>query len=587
MSKILDKIIRQVIIEATGETLINMTNSDTKILNTRISKASNKIISLVSKYGIVFEITSNKVLTFDQIKDEVATYEKGKNSQYNKPEYAYIIGTNIIRKDLFHLKRVFKKHHAFILILKRDVNPTIFSTSAVSKGVVFSGSAPEAAAQIYDAASLPSDITLPTELQQILKPTEKQKTIIDKLIDIIKTKDEPILEPIKTKDEPILDPIKTKDQEELKDDPVGKHPFRNTEEGNAFRLWVNTKYPAYAKKEKLDKTGKLNSFVDRAWALYGKEYTELKLYKQLEPVVINQDEKKKKDAEEAKKKKAAEEAKKKKDAEEAKKKKDNEEKVVDDDKKLIPIDIIYKHTNIAKEKLNKFDILYLEAWAKAIQNKIFHFRIAKGKAGVKNGAVIRTKTGDTLLAYDPYMVNHFGKETGAGAKQPNGTRRYSVPFRGFKGPNKNSGNREFNTGTNKPALGPVKALKWDGKILWFYCPDLSSRFKWVLAKQTYPAGSSADNKNYDNVKTPAEKIELWKKLVKKFGIKSEAVVAILKYSKKNKAGSRGSLLFPPQIDAINKKYGATTFKTFTDNGGLDYLQGKSATKKPIGGNLGR
>ena len=569
MSKILDKIIRQVIIEATGETLINMTNSDTEILNTRISKASNKIISLVSKYGIVFEITSNKLLTFDQIKDEVATYEKGKNSQYNKPEYAYIIGTNIIRKDLFHLKRVFKKHHAFILILKRDVNPTIFSTSGVSKGTVFSGSAPEAAAQIYDAASLPSDITLPTELQQILKPTEKQKNIIDKLIDLINPKDEPILAPIeKDQEELKIDPV-NKDQEELKIDPVGKHPFRNTEEGNAFRLWVNTKYAAYAKTAKLDKTGKLNSFVDRAWALYGKEYTELKLYKQLEPVVINQDEKKKKDAEDAKKKK------------------DNEEKVVDDDKKLIPIDTIYKHTNIAKEKLNKFDILYLEAWAKAIQNKIFHFRIAKGKAGVKNGAVIRTKTGDTLLAYDPYMVNHFGKETGAGAKQPNGTRRYSVPFRGFKGPNKNSGNREFDTGTNKPALGPVQALKWDGKILWFYCPDLSSRFKWVLAKQTYPSRSSADNKNYDNVKTPAEKIELWKKLVKKFGIKSEAVVAILKYSKKNKAGSRGSLLFPPQIDAINKKYGATTFKTFTDNGGLDYLQGKSATKKPIGGNLGR
>ena len=569
MSKILDKIIRQVIIEATGETLINMTNSNTEILNTRISKASNKIISLVSEYGIVFEITSNKLLTFDQIKDEVATYEKGKNSQYNKPEYAYIIGANIIRKDLFHLKRVFKKHHAFILILKRDVNPTIFSTSGVSKGTVFSGSAPEAAAQIYDAASLPSDITLPTELQQILKPTEKQKNIIDKLIDLINPKDEPILAPIeKDQEELKIDPV-NKDQEELKIDPVGKHPFRNTEEGNAFRLWVNTKYAAYAKTAKLDKTGKLNSFVDRAWALYGKEYTELKLYKQLEPVVINQDEKKKKDAEDAKKKK------------------DNEEKVVDDDKKLIPIDTIYKHTNIAKEKLNKFDILYLEAWAKAIQNKIFHFRIAKGKAGVKNGAVIRTKTGDTLLAYDPYMVNHFGKETGAGAKQPNGTRRYSVPFRGFKGPNKNSGNREFDTGTNKPALGPVQALKWDGKILWFYCPDLSSRFKWVLAKQTYPSRSSADNKNYDNVKTPAEKIELWKKLVKKFGIKSEAVVAILKYSKKNKAGSRGSLLFPPQIDAINKKYGATTFKTFTDNGGLDYLQGKSATKKPIGGNLGR
>ena len=184
MSKILDKIIRQVIIEATGETLINMTNSETETLNTRISKASNKIISLVSGYGVVFEITSNKILTFDQIKNEVATYEKGKSSQYNKPEYAYIIGTNIIRKDLFHLKRIFKKYHAFIVILKRDVNTTIFSTSAVSKGTVFDGSAPESAAQIYNAAALPADITLPTDLQKILNPTEQQKKE-DKLINQI------------------------------------------------------------------------------------------------------------------------------------------------------------------------------------------------------------------------------------------------------------------------------------------------------------------------------------------------------------------------------------------------------------------
>jgi len=575
MSKILDKIIRQVIIEATGETLINMTNSKTETLNTRISKASNKIISLVSRYGVVFEITSNKLLTFDQIKNEVATYEKGKSSQYNKPEYAYIIGTNIIRKDLFHLKRIFKKHHAFIVILKRDVNTTIFSTSAVSKGTVFDGSAPESAAQIYNAAALPADITLPTDLQKILNPTEQQKEedkFIKQIVNIFKDPiTDPITDPI---EKTITDPIEKKnDQEVLKIDPVLKHPFRNTEEGNAFRLWVNTKYAAYAKKEKLDKTGKLNSFVDRAWALYGKEYTDLNLYKKIEPVVINQDEKKKKAAEEAKKKKAAEEAKKKKDAEEAKKKKDAEDdKVVVNDKKLIPIDIIYKHTNIAKEKLNKFDILYLKTWANAIQNKIFHFRISKGKAGIKNGAVIRTKTGDTLLAYDPYMVSHFGKETGVGAKMPNGTRRYSAPFRGFKGPNKNSGDREFETGTNKPALGPVQALKWDGKNLWFYCPALSSRFKWFLAKQTYPSGTKSDNKNYDNVKSNKEKFE---ETAKKYGIKSTALAAILKYSKQNKAGSRGSLLFPPQIAAINKKYGATTFKTFVAKGGNNYLYGKN------------
>jgi len=50
-------------------------------------------------------------------------------------------------------------------------------------------------------------------------------------------------------------------------------PFKTTDEGNKFRVWVNTNYPAYAKQIDLNKSGLLNSYVDKAWKVYGNEYT--------------------------------------------------------------------------------------------------------------------------------------------------------------------------------------------------------------------------------------------------------------------------------------------------------------------------
>jgi hypothetical protein len=51
-------------------------------------------------------------------------------------------------------------------------------------------------------------------------------------------------------------------------------PFTNVTEGNAFRGWVNKTYPDYAKSIKLDPTGTLNSFVQKAWDKHGAEYTK-------------------------------------------------------------------------------------------------------------------------------------------------------------------------------------------------------------------------------------------------------------------------------------------------------------------------
>ena len=53
-------------------------------------------------------------------------------------------------------------------------------------------------------------------------------------------------------------------------------PFKNIEEGNNFRLWVNQNYPEYAKKIKLGKTGSFkNSYIQKAYKKFGEEYLKL------------------------------------------------------------------------------------------------------------------------------------------------------------------------------------------------------------------------------------------------------------------------------------------------------------------------
>lgn len=54
-------------------------------------------------------------------------------------------------------------------------------------------------------------------------------------------------------------------------------PFKNNEEGNKFREWVNKKDPDYAKKIQLDKksekeNGFKNEYIKKAWEKYGEEY---------------------------------------------------------------------------------------------------------------------------------------------------------------------------------------------------------------------------------------------------------------------------------------------------------------------------
>ena len=61
-----------------------------------------------------------------------------------------------------------------------------------------------------------------------------------------------------------------------KEDKKYSFPFTTKEEGNKFREFVNAKYPDYAKKEAISKSGELNSYVEKAWVKYGKEYNTYK-----------------------------------------------------------------------------------------------------------------------------------------------------------------------------------------------------------------------------------------------------------------------------------------------------------------------
>lgn len=50
-------------------------------------------------------------------------------------------------------------------------------------------------------------------------------------------------------------------------------PFKNREEGDKFRGWINDNYPKFAKQIDLDRSGSYNNdYIKKAWETYGKEY---------------------------------------------------------------------------------------------------------------------------------------------------------------------------------------------------------------------------------------------------------------------------------------------------------------------------
>ena len=110
MDKILDKIIRQVIVESTTrKRLTKQIDSDT-ILNKLIkqviteaaqkvviSKLDNKVIALTSKYGFGFKISANYPITVDQVRGKIQINSQvGTSSPYNSYlNYTYFVGSNM------------------------------------------------------------------------------------------------------------------------------------------------------------------------------------------------------------------------------------------------------------------------------------------------------------------------------------------------------------------------------------------------------------------------------------------------------------------------------------------------------------
>ena len=110
MDKILDKIIRQVIIESTTrKRLTKQIDSDT-ILNKLIkqviteaaqkvviSKLDNKVAAIVSNYGFGFKISANFPIKPDQVRTQIqGNSQFGTNSPYNSYlNYTYFVGSNM------------------------------------------------------------------------------------------------------------------------------------------------------------------------------------------------------------------------------------------------------------------------------------------------------------------------------------------------------------------------------------------------------------------------------------------------------------------------------------------------------------
>lgn len=74
-----------------------------------------------------------------------------------------------------------------------------------------------------------------------------------------------------------------------------------------------------------------------------------------------------------------------------------------------------------------------------------------------------------------------------------------------------------------------------------------------------------------------------------YGISDDAVLKILQFSDDNKKKFSGSLLFQPQQQEIDKKFGQGTYSKFVAAGGESLLKGKKSnqakpeqTKRPIG-----
>lgn len=196
-------------------------------------------------------------------------------------------------------------------------------------------------------------------------------------------------------------------------------PFTTTEEGNKFRAWVIKKDPAFAKSIDLDATGSLNSYVQKAWDKYGKEYTESQKTTTTTTTT-------------------------------------NKVAPSKEDIKVV----VSKGTGSRAEEswLKQREASFVKAWADAWRNK----NTTNGFTWANQ--IYSMKTGNRMLEYNPIGLSHETNTSGSIAKAD---------------PYNNSSAVYVGKGLK---VGKARAYKISDGNIWLYFPDNGGSYKWGVAK---------------------------------------------------------------------------------------------------------
>ncbi len=219
-------------------------------------------------------------------------------------------------------------------------------------------------------------------------------------------------------------------------------PFKTKTEGNAFRVWVNTKYPDYAKKIDLSKSGELNSYVEKAWVVYGAEYTKNPSLTGTTPTGTTPT-------------------------------------TTDANFNSQIQNIINKgvgnYTN--KPNLLKQPPAFISAWSNALNsNKSY----SAGNHFIFANQVYRPADGVKISTYNPIGKSHWAKNNLKARVTHNTSSESSSVTKGTK-------------------LGKVKSLWNTSQGLWYFMPDESYFYKWYLAKDVTTTPSSSFEGTNDHI----------------------------------------------------------------------------------------
>lgn len=229
-------------------------------------------------------------------------------------------------------------------------------------------------------------------------------------------------------------------------------PFKTKTEGNAFRVWVNTKYPDYAKSIDLSKSGELNSYVEKAWVVYGAEYTKNPSLTGTTPTGTTPT------------------------GTTSKGKTTTGNIPVNLSNDIDTIIKLGQGSSAKREHLLKQPAQFVKTWAESLKstNEFLKNRFQWGNN------VYRTATGSTLLNYYPLDKNYWAKNNLKAYQTHNTKTSYSSVNKGTK-------------------LGKARNMWATPDGLWLYMPDESYFYKWYLAKDVTSTPSSSFEGTNDHI----------------------------------------------------------------------------------------